>query len=116
MLRMRPAASAHVRLDTFLPVARSALHRIPAVDWNGRTGHEIGRGAREKYRYTGEVIARAPTARGRAREDPIMQSGDLLSRAACEVGVDPTRQHRVRLDVVGRPCNGERFRELHDAA
>src|SRR5207245_1173414 len=57
-----------------------------------------------------------PAAGRRAREDPLVQAGDLLAGAARERSVDPARQHRVHLDVVLRPGAGERARELYDAA
>ena len=46
----------------------------------------------------------------------VVQAVDLLAGALGEVGVDPARQHRVDLDVVGRPGHRAGARELHDAA
>ena len=40
----------------------------------------------------------------------------LLARLAREVGVDPARQHRVDLDVVGGPADRQRLGQLDDAA
>src|SRR5438876_4160654 len=45
-----------------------------------------------------------------------MEPVDLLSRTPGEIGVDPARQHRVGLDVVGGPGDRAGARELHDAA
>src|SRR5215208_1396408 len=39
-----------------------------------------------------------------------------LTRGARERGVDPAGKHGVHLDVVARPCRGERARHLDDSA
>src|SRR5580698_1573332 len=44
-----------------------------------------------------------------------MKACDLLTRASGQIGVEPTGQDRVDLDVVRRPCAGERTRQLNDA-
>ena len=58
---------------------------------------------REEHRDAREVVDRAPARRGRARQHLVVQAVDLLARAPGQVGVDPARQHRVDLDVVGGP-------------
>jgi len=45
-----------------------------------------------------------------------MQSGDLLTRVARQLGVDPAGQNGVDLDVVRRPGGSERLGQLDDGA
>lgn len=45
-----------------------------------------------------------------------MQAIDLGASALGEIGVDPARQDRIDLDVVGGPGAGARSGELNDAA
>jgi len=59
---------------------------------------------------------RAPARRRGARQNLVVQSIDFLPRPPGEIGVDPARQHRVDLDVVGGPGDRAGTRELHDAA
>ena len=49
-------------------------------------------------------------------DDAVVQPRHVLARLLRQLGVDPSRQHRIHLDVVGRPCDGRGLRELHDAA
>src|SRR3989454_12519839 len=95
---------------------RSALDRVAAVDGNGGSRDEVGGGAREEDCDARHVVDGTPAAGRRALEDPLVQARDLLPRPARERGVDPTRQHRVDLDIVQGPRRGARPRELNDPA
>ena len=45
-----------------------------------------------------------------------MQSWPDLTRTLRQLGIDPSRQNAIHLDIVLGPCGGQTLRQLHDAA
>src|SRR5215472_6844695 len=94
----------------------SAEDGVAAVDRDGGTGDEVGGGARQEHGDAGHVLQGAPATGRSPPEHVVVELGNLPTRPAGEVGIDPTREHRVDLDVVPGPGGRERFGQLHDAA
>src|SRR4051812_6951345 len=91
-------------------------YRETTVDGDRGARDEVRGGRGEEYGDAGEVVDVAPAPRRGARQHALVQARDLLARAAGQIGVDPARQDRIDLDVVGRPGIGAGARVLHDAA
>src|SRR4051794_33808213 len=94
----------------------SAHRGVAPIDRNRGPGDEIGGRAREEDGDALHVRRHAPAPARRAREHAFVEPLDLGTRPFRELRVDPPRQDRVHLDVVGRPRDRHRLRELHDAA
>src|ERR1700731_4434634 len=94
-----------------LPHARLTHDRKAAIDGNGRTGYEVRRAGGKKHRDAGEVGCRAPARRRRTGQHLVMKASDLFAGAPRQIGVDPSRQHRVDWDMVGGP--GARARAVN---
>src|SRR6185295_19952301 len=74
---------------TIARVARSPLHRKPAIHRDRGAGDEIRGGAREKHRDAAENLPLAPAPGRRAAEDALVQSRHFAPRALRQLGVDP---------------------------
>src|SRR5438874_581297 len=97
-------------------VRTSALDRVAAVHGDGGARHEVGGGAGEEHGDARHVVDRSPALGWGAMQHVLVETGYLALGRVREVGLDPARQHRVDLDVVGRPRGGHRLGQLHDAA
>ena len=91
--------------------SRSVVGRAPclshdrksAVDGNSCARDEIRRAGREKHRDPCEVGDRPHRAAGVRASTLSCRPSIFLAGAPGQIGVDPARQYRVDLDVVGRP-------------
>ena len=95
--------------------AASHPDRITSIDRDRRSGDEIGRLARQERGDTRQVPWDAPAALRRTILYTFVQSRHLLADIPCQVGVNPTRQHGVDLNVVLSPSDGHGAAHLNDS-
>jgi hypothetical protein len=92
----REAGRSVVAIPRTFVTATSNSRRRPELP---RRSRNPTRCSRETRRFP-EVVDRAPARGGCIRKHALVEPGDVLARSPRELGVDPSGQHRIDLDVV----------------
>src|SRR5690242_2339156 len=112
-----PACDSKLRTFSVRSPSRSTsgLRGVATVDGNRNAGNEIRRRRRKKYGDSRKIVRSTPPAGRGASQYSLVKTLNLAPGSLCQLNVDPAWQNCIDLDVVFRPGDCQRFRQLDDS-